>query len=232
MNKDPRQAQMEEIWRLTTTTDHGQLRLAQSSEPWLIENAETKSGDELRVIFPDGRKKEELPLWERKQRFTQAKRFLYHQALKARAKASSYRGFHVGTALLAFRSGFRHKDSWDVFTGMNVKHAQNMRPTCSEPIAVGATIMGDFDLIIGMVVVGKLREEDVGIIKTLHPCRDCRWHLHGYLHEEKEKLRVVDDDTIIYTAMPPEQGGMAVSEERSLKELLHFHQHLSGDDFG
>ena len=108
MQNDPRQAQMEEIWRLTTTTDVGQQRLAMSSEPWLIESARREDGTELRVKFEDGRKKEEIPLWERRQRFIQARRYLFAQAESARMKASSWRKFYVGTALLAFRAAFTH----------------------------------------------------------------------------------------------------------------------------
>ncbi len=231
MSEDLKRAQMEKIWQLTLSTDRGQYRLARTSAPWLIENAEQEDGTELRVQFLGGRRKEELPLWERRQRFIQAKRFLYDQACVARNLASSYRGFHVGTALLAFRSGYRHEDSWGVFTGMNIKHAQNMRPTCSEPIAIGATILGGYDLIIGMVVVGELREEDVGVIKTLHPCRDCRYCMHGYLHNDDPRLQIVDDQTIIHTAMPPGPRAGTTHETRTLGELLTFHRDLSSDDF-
>lgn len=178
----------------------------------------------MRIRFDDGRKKEELPLWERRQRFIQAKKFLYNRAVTARSKASSWRDFHVGTALLTFRSGWLHEDSWSVFTGMNIKHAENMRPTCSEPIAVGATIMEGYDLIVGMVVVGQHREEDIGVTKTLHPCRDCRHLLYGYLYEDDPMLQVVDEQTIIHNAMAPEHGGNAINEEYTLAELLTYHR--------
>lgn len=228
---DDTQRQMEEIWRLTTSTDAGQQRLAKSSEPWLIENALRPDGKELRIKFPDGRSKSDLPFWERTQRFLQAKKYLYMQASIARSKASSWRDFHVGSAVLAFREGYRHEDSWGIFTGMNIKFARNMRPTCSEPIALGAAIMNGFDLIIGIVVVGEQREEDIGKFDTLHPCQDCRWCMHGYMYEENQKLQIIDDHTIVHTAFPSESEKAGISETRSFNELLAFHRSISEDNF-
>ena len=230
-NSDDMRRQMEEIWRLTTTTAAGQQRLAKSSEPWLIENALRPDGTELRVKFPVGRRKTDLPLWERKQRFVQAKRHLYTQASIARGKASSYRDFHVGSAVLAFREGFRHEDSWGVFAGMNIKHAENHRPTCSEPIALGAAIMNGFDLIIAIAVVGEQRQEDVGKIKTLHPCHDCQECMYGYMHEEDEKLRIIDEETIIHTAFPSQSEKAGISETQTFGELLTLHRRISKDGF-
>lgn len=225
MINDPKLAQMEEIWRLTTKTDQGWLRLNRSDEPWLIENALRYDGSEVRVTFEDGRRREDLPFWERKQRFTQARSYLYGRAVQARSKASSYRNFKVGTALLAFRSGYRHHHAWKVFEGMNIKMAGDARSTCSEPIAIGATVLGEYDLIIGMIVVGQPREEDVGVTKTLHPCQECRRLMHGYQHETRPDMRVIDSHTIIHTAMAPEHGGAGICEEMTLTELFDCHHH-------
>jgi cytidine deaminase len=149
----------------------------------------------------------------------------------------SYRDFKVGTALLAFKEYQQHEDSWKVFAGMNTKHAPNMRPTCSEPIAINAAYAENFSLVIGMVVVGELREEDIGHILSLHPCRDCRWFMHGH--------PLVDHNTLVLTANPTLDilayykrrvsnrgtNNRNVFEIRTVGQLPRLHQKISGDDF-
>jgi cytidine deaminase len=213
-----------DIWKRTTTTNEGRHRLLHFNEPWLIENYIDHAGKEFRVKFPDGRSCKDLPFWERVQRFRQAKDELLWRAAQARFRAMSYRNFDVGSAVLAFRSKRRHKDAWGVFGGMNTKHARNMRPVCAEPIAINAAYEAGFDLIIGIVVVGELREEDVGTIKTLHPCQECRWFMHGH--------PIVDEKTLVMTALPSDnEGDHDIHETRTVGRLLKLHQRISADDF-
>ena len=227
-----RRALMRHIW--AHVQKHQRERLHQSTEaPWYIEHYVDK-GDELdiygnkklvetRITFPVRRKVADVPAWERFQRFRQASKLLYRYAVSAREKAMSYRDFNVGVSVLAFRPYVNHEHQWGVFSGMNTKHAQNMRPVCAEPIAINAAYASDFGLIAGIVVVGELREEDIGVIKTLHPCKDCRWFMQGH--------SIVDERTLILSAMPPEKGGFEIREVRTLGKLLGLHQRISGDNF-
>ncbi len=215
-------SQMRRIWGKNCNSEKGRER-AKFGQPWLIENFYADGEDE-RVKFEDcyPRHGKGIPRWERFQRFRQSAEFLYHQAVGARNLAMSYRDFNVGSSVLAFKYGKEHSMSWSTFNGMNTKHARNMRPICSEPIAINGALADGCELIIGIVVVGNLREEDVNI-KTLHPCQECRWFMHGH--------PLIDADTIVLTAMPPEDGGFAQREVRTVKQLLKLHGRISGDDF-
>ncbi len=211
------------IWRETTSSELGQHRLRNFGQPWLIENSVDENGTEVRVQFDSGRTVANIPFWERTQRFRQSARHLYERALAAKGLGMSYRDFTVGSAALAFRPNLPHFASWKVFTGMNTKHARNMRPVCSEPVTINSAFAEDYGLIVGIVVVGQLREEDVGVTKTLHPCQECRWFMSGH--------PLIDQNTIVMTAQPPESGGMAVREITTVGRLLRLHRRISDDDF-
>jgi cytidine deaminase len=138
--------------------------------------------------------------------------------------AMSYRDFNVGVSVLVVGPYPGNRSLvWHAFTGMNTKHAPNMRPVCAEPIAINTAYAHGFRLVVGIVVVGELREEDVGVIRTLHPCRDCRWFLHDH--------PIIDKNTLVLSAMPPENGGFETREIRTLGKLLDLHTRISGDDF-
>ncbi|HVU75677.1 MAG TPA: hypothetical protein VHD38_02495 [Candidatus Paceibacterota bacterium] len=233
-----RRALMRRIWRLNLESDEGRYRIERFGQPWLVENFYDPAlahlpQHELRITFPDRRKAADIPLWERAQRFRQSIPYLYHQARLAREKGMSWRDFKVGTALLAFKSGQRHDEAWKTFSGMNTKHAPNMRPTCSEPIAINGAYAEDYSLVIGMVVVGELREEDIGHILTLHPCRDCRWFMNQH--------PLIDRHTLVLTVQPNFWGFgywkdrpsrfQNPYELRTVGQLLELHRRISGDDF-
>ncbi len=240
-NEKVRRALMRHIWSLNVHSEEGRWRLDRFGEPWRVENfsdpALAHLGSDLRIVFPEKRRVEELPIWERVQRFRQSIPYLFRQAMMAREKGMSYRDFKVGTALLAFKAHQPHDTTWKVFSGMNTKHAPNMRPTCSEPIAINAAYAEDYSLIIGMVVVGDLREEDIGQLLTLHPCHECRWFMHGH--------PLIDRHTLVLTA-PPDFRYFSYSdrmpdplrfnsrlryEVRTVGQLLNYHRTRSGDDF-
>jgi cytidine deaminase len=242
MTKDKdRRALMRRIWNLNVNSDEGVYRLERYGQPWLVENFSEPEvshlGYELRIKFDSRRSIRQLPMWERVQRFRQSIPHLFRAAMAAREKGMSYRDFKVGSALLAFRENQPHEESWKVFAGMNTKHAPNMRPTCSEPIAINAAYAENFSLVIGMVVIGELREEDIGHLLSLHPCRDCRWFMHGH--------PLIDHNTLVLTAHPSlnhlayyrdqvKNGGFNnrnVFEIRTVGQLLRLHQRISGDDF-
>jgi cytidine deaminase len=226
-----RRSLMRKIWDLNVNSDEGSYRLNRYGEPWLVENF-YKDGVDTRVRFDHlyPRTAEELPRWERFQRFRQSAYYLYQEAIRARGKALSYRNFNVGSALLAYKSGVEHREAWGMFSGANTKHAPNMRPICSEPISINSAYMKDFTRVIGIVIVGELREEDEQAgLKTLHPCQECRWFMHDH--------PLIDDDTLVLTAKPPvdamseKEGGFDVREIRTVRQLLSRHQRTSGDDF-
>lgn len=236
-----RRALMRRIWQLNLESEEGQYRLRQFGKPWLVENFYRPElahlpSHELRVTFPDGRRAADIPIWERAQRFRQSIPYLYQLAHMAREKALSWRDFKVGTGLLAFKDGQPNDRAWHTFSGMNVKHAPNMRPTCSEPIAINSAYAEGYSLAIGMVIIGELREEDIGHILTLHPCRDCRWFMHGH--------PIIDRHTLIltvkpnfwgfnYSTHPPSKLGYKDDwyELRSVGQLLSLHGRISKDDF-
>ncbi|HVV39094.1 MAG TPA: hypothetical protein VHD31_02090 [Candidatus Paceibacterota bacterium] len=166
------------------------------------------------IDFPQY-KARRIPAWEQRQRFRQSIEYLYWQAVRARTLASSYRGFDVGCALLAFKPGQPHRESWEVHLGMNTKVSRNARPVCAEPIAISGAYASGCSWVIGMVIVGELREEDVGITKTLHPCEECRMFM-----DDKPVIR---PDTIIVTAKPPVDGKPGEYEIRTFKRLTQFH---------
>lgn len=236
-----RRALMRRIWKLNLDSDEGRFRLQRFSEPWLVENFYMPElahlNHELRVKFDSHRTIDQLPRWERVQRFRQSIPYLYHRAQIALDKGMSYRDFKVGTALLAFKEHQPHDLAWKAFAGMNTKHARNMRPVCSEPIAINAAYAENFSLVIGMVIVGDLREEDIGKILTLHPCQDCRWFMDGH--------PLIDRNTLILT-VPPRFHGFGywssdwdpqnrvtkkIFELRTAGQMLDLHRRISGDDF-
>jgi cytidine deaminase len=214
---------MRRIWDKNCTDEFGRQRV-RFGKPWLVENFQF-GGEDDRVKFDHlyPRHGKDIPLWERFQRFRQSAKFLYDQAVGARHLAMSYRNFNVGSSALAFSYSREHSYAWSVHNGMNTKHGRNMRPICSETIAVNAAHAYGCELIIGIVVVGNLREEDIDVIETLHPCQDCRWFMHGH--------PLIDGNTLVLTAMPPENGGFAKREIRTVKQLLSLHKRISGDDF-
>jgi cytidine deaminase len=238
-----RRALMRRIWKLNVSSEEGRFRLQRYGYPWLVENyydpALVHIGNDLRIKFESHRRVDQLPLWERVQRFRQSVPWLFHEARLAWAKGMSYRDFKVGTSLLAFKAGQEHEKSWGIFSGMNTKHAPNMRPTCSEPIAINAAYAENYSVVLGMVVVGELREEDIGHIATLHPCKDCRWFMHGH--------PMVDSHTLVLTTSPNYWGFGYYKDEfprsrmyrrfgkeyeiHTVGQLLRKHQKISGDDF-
>lgn len=197
------------------------VRRALFQEPWLTEHFQPSSGKELNAWFPDHTA--DVTWEEQHARLEISIPYLYNMACAARTRAMSYRNFNVGSAGLFFRQGFSKSNSWGVFSGMNTKHARNMRPICSEPITINGAHSQGFEVMIGIVVVGVLREEDIGILQTLHPCQDCRWLMNGH--------PACNDQSIVVTAMPPEAGGLAKQEKHTLKSLLEWHRRNSGDEF-
>ena len=239
-NEQERRTLMRQIWNLNIGSEEGRYRLEYYGQPWLVENFyEPVVGDfrrDLRIKFDSKRTANQLPIWERVQRFRQSIPYLYRRACEARDRGMHYSDFHVGSAVLAFKDWQPHDNAWKVFVGMNTKHARNMRPTCSEPIAINAAYAEDYSRVIGIVVVGELREEDIGQLLTLHPCKDCRWFMHGH--------PVIDEHTLILTAYPDSRAlgyyntsaprwasKKKMFEIRTVRQLLGLHRRISRDDF-
>lgn len=211
--------------------------------PWYVEHyvhMTTKPTDpypvreEVRLEFPDFRDISDIPDWELDIRFEQSKWYLYMLACQARHRAQSYRGFKVGSAVLAFKPNVRHHESFRAFPGMNIKFSAQMRTTCSESVALGGAHAGGFDLIVGIVVVGILREEDIAVIPRLLPCDNCK-ELLKYHPISHSKARV-------FCAMPPsvdepntllegqfERGGFLTGLDMTVDELLQGKHQLRCD---
>lgn len=141
--------------------------------------------------------------------------FLIERAKKAQQNASSYRNFHVGCAVWAFKTVTPYVEKrWAVFTGNNIKVAGDARPVCAEQLALGAAKSGGYDRIIAMVVVGDSQEDaESGLqSQTLHPCGECR--------KIFQALPEVSSDTLLLTLTPDEQ----TYEQFSVGELIALHQ--------
>ncbi|MDB5264953.1 MAG: hypothetical protein JWN64_524 [Parcubacteria group bacterium] len=220
-------SQMRFIWEKNKGTE----RIRNSSTPWLVGNYVEHDplhtdifGQpqiiETKVEFPS-RNIRKIPRWEQYQRFRQSIEYLYWQAVRARELASSYREFNVGCALLAFRPGRVHEETWEVHRGMNTKVTRNSRPVCAEPIAISSAYAAGCSWVVGIVVVGELREEDVGRIKTLHPCDECQ--------EFMNDKPVIRPQTLVVTALPPNGTVPGEYEIRTFKRLQQLHQTLNCD---
>ena len=140
---------------------------------------------------------------------------LIEKAKRAQLNASSYRNFHVGCALRAFKTNALHVgERWAVFTGSNIKVVSDARPVCAEQLALGAAWSAGYDRIIAMVVVGEPQEDaESGLQpKTLHPCGECR--------KIFQAVPEVSPDTLLFTITPDEQ----VYEQLTIGELLQLHR--------
>lgn len=146
---------------------------------------------------------------------------LYWTAAAARLRGVHYDDFQVGCALLAYKSA---TEQVAVFFGMNTKVAKEgpVRPTCAEVVASSDAYKYGFDEVMGAVIVGNLRTEDVGVLKTLHPCESCQVFCANYPSYRPW--------TRIITAYPPttdeEKTGIytGVYEVHSLRQMLHVHK--------
>lgn len=141
--------------------------------------------------------------------------YLIAQALEARKHASSYRNFHVGCAVWAFKSRTTElRGRWAIFTGSNIKLAKDSRPICAEQFAFGAVRSGGYDQIIAMVVAGEPQEDaESGLLShTLHPCGECR--------KIFQATPEISPDTLLLTITP----GMEAYERLTIRELIALHR--------
>lgn len=137
------------------------------------------------------------------------------RAQEARENASSYRNFHVGCAVWAFKTdAIEVEGRWAVFTGSNIKVADGARPVCAEQLALGAAKSAGYDRIIAMVIVGEPQEDAESGLQsnTLHPCGECR--------KIFQAASEVSSETLLLMFTPDEQ----TEEHFSVGELLVLHQ--------
>ena len=134
-------------------------------------------------------------------KFLELLQVLKEKASGARTHAISYRNFRVGCAVLAVNPNTRkEKRRWRIFTGYNIKVAQDARPICAEQIAVHSAREAGHTKIIGIVVVGvpQAPEEDPRITdreqQSLGPCKECRRSL--------KETPGIETDTYIATFNP------------------------------
>lgn len=153
---------------------------------------------------------------EQLQRFHGVLPHLVLRAREALKRAISYRNFNVGCALWAFKTigAYYVEDRWKIFTSSNIKIAENLRPVCAEPIALGTARGAGYDRIIGMVIAGKPQRGEGH--PTLHPCRECRLVFKA--------LPEIYPETLIITILPEEDS--EVYEVHTFEQLLKVH----GDD--
>ena len=141
--------------------------------------------------------------------------YLIERAKEAQRNANSYRNFHVGCAIRAFKTNaYEVNGRWGLFTGSNIKIADGARPICAEQLALGAARSEGYDRIIAMVVVGEPQEDaESGLqSQTLHPCGECR--------KIFQVVPEVSSDTLLLTLTPDEQ----THEQFSIEELIALHQ--------
>lgn len=168
-------------------------------------------------VFNPNREMSEEELYAR---FLETLPFLVEMARRAREKAISWRNFQVGCALLAFRStgALSAGERLRVFTGANMKVAQDVRTVCAEAIAIGAARAARYDRITAMVICGTPQKEDgcPAEYPTLHPCRDCR-ALFRALPEVRPNTRII-------TITPNGE----TFERYNVAELLESHKDANG----
>ena len=112
----------------------------------------------------------------------------------ATTEAKSYRGFHVGCAVLARNpTTQRHK----IFWGGNEKLEKNGRKVCAERRAVLRAIGEGYTYIVALAVTGPNQRDDVSKVmaRTLHPCHECRMFL--------DQLKGMAHDRLIITQQLP-----------------------------
>lgn len=91
------------------------------------------------------------------------------RAKSARPNARSWREFNVAACFLARRpNGTRYR----LFPGVNMKPRRDGPTFCAEQGALSSALANGHIHIVGLVVIGKPREEDT--TPTLHPCWVCR----------------------------------------------------------
>ena len=198
------------------------VRRAMYEEPWLLNRYVDGVGREHSVHYPS-EDSYEIPWWEHSQRFRQSIPYLYQEACRARELAKSHRNFNGGTALLAYKPGVSLKNTWQVHLGMNLKPYGQMRPICSEPIALGSAMAAGCTLGIGGVVTGVPREQDED--PELHPCEECRPLM---MHLDGQKGFQLPPEFWVVCAHPQNGTGMFpdISTNRkifSLDRLLRYH---------
>lgn len=131
---------------------------------------------------------------------------LVHAAIQARdiasAERTSYRDFHVGVAVLAFKPDGTH----DVISGANYKGKKGDDPDkkCGEEAALVEAWNAGYRYIAALLVVGEPQLDEVTgkTHETLHPCEGCRQHKIGVLYED---VGAIDDKTKIITITPDMQ---------------------------
>lgn len=89
------------------------------------------------------------------------------EARAAQKFARSWRNFNVAAAFLARRDG-----EYRIFPGVNMKPLADGPTFCAEQGALSSALAAGFTHMLGLVVVGRPREEDTTV--TLHPCWVCR----------------------------------------------------------
>ncbi len=145
---------------------------------------------------------------------------LYWIATRERLYGVHYNQFQVGSAILAYNPNNPGRP-YRIFSGMNSKVVSNGRPTCAEVVATAELWKHGYTQVIAIMVVGLLRDEDKGVLKTLHPCDSCQlFCAHHPAYRPWSR---------IITAYPPsqedEQTGVysGVYEVHSLQMMLRVH---------
>ena len=141
--------------------------------------------------------------------------YLIERAKEAQRNATSHRNFHVGCAVWAFKTNaIEVNGRWGIFTGSNIKVADNSRPICAEQLALGAAKSAGYDRIIATVVVGEPQDDAESGLQsaTLHPCGECR--------KIFQTVPQVSSDTLLLTITPD----VRAYEHFTIGELIALHQ--------
>lgn len=164
---------------------------------------------------------------------------LVDRALAAAKRAQSYRGFRVGTAVLAYRSYPGPAGEFRVFVGANVKADEFSRPICAEPPPVLCALHSGFQVVVGMVVIGNRNLDHASNLNpdTLHSCGECRRVLTWLKNDSGERLvppearmHFVRLDSALEATDPAGADGLPrfISEEMSFGRLCELHANGNG----
>lgn len=139
--------------------------------------------------------------------------FAMHRAREAKEMAVSWRGFHVGAAVLAYTF---NPACFSLYSGINIKPDEETAMNVhAEQLALQKVEDNAANHISAIVVVGEVQHDTQSgmLAETLHPCGLCRDKLAS-------SPCVHMDETLIVSALP----SFKTIELYSLSALNKFHQ--------
>ena len=157
--------------------------------------------------------------------FSQRREEMRRVALKAREKAVSHRGFHVGSAVLAVKFNPDGSEIFEIYPGANYtpekKRDEEIKAEtkwCSERVAINLALAERAKFIVGIVTVSDRKndereqgEQANNVLCTCPQCKELLRHLleEGIIFRETKICNINDSN------------GNFIKEETTAGELLN-----------